>query len=473
MSRSNTPHDPSSGFFQRLRTTLGPKGMPTDDRGRMRMVLDSMILHIHPAKVEVRTLRFTYTWGLGGLSALLIMLLMATGILLEMNYTPSPPQAYLDILNLRANVWFGELIRNIHHWSANLLVVVSILHLLRVFFTGAYRSPRETNWIIGVVMLLLVLGANFTGYLLPWDQLAFWAITVGTSIVEYVPVVGSWLSNLLLGGPEVSATTLLNFYAMHISIIPVSIVMLMSYHFWRVRKDGGLSIPKTTAELAAPEEEAARPERVTTIPHLVRKELIWALTWLAVMLTWGMLISAPLEGIANPDISPNPAKAPWYFMGLQELLLHFHPVIAAVLIPLLALTALALLPFYDITLESVGVYFRSWRGRYLTLIATSLALFITPIWVLVDEYALHWTDWFPTWPTWISNGLLPLSLLLVGFAMLQGVLKIIYKTNLEERVLIGFTYLFTALIVLTIIGIFFRGEGMQLIWPWEINVHAF
>ena len=190
MSRKNTSHDPSAGFFQRLRNTLGPKGMPTDDRGRMRMVLDSMILHIHPAKVDVRTLRFSYTWGLGGLSALLVVLLMSTGVLLEMNYTPSPPQAYLDILNLRTNVWFGELIRNIHHWSANLLVVVSILHLLRVFFTGTYRPPRETNWIIGVVMLLLVLGANFTGYLLPWDQLAFWAITVGTSIVEYVPLVG-------------------------------------------------------------------------------------------------------------------------------------------------------------------------------------------------------------------------------------------------------------------------------------------
>lgn len=468
MSRKITSHDPAAGFFQRLRNTLGPKGMPTDDRGRMRMVLDSMILHIHPAKVDVRTLRFSYTWGLGGLSALLVVMLMSTGVLLEMNYTPSPPQAYLDILNLRTNVWFGELIRNIHHWSANLLVVVSILHLLRVFFTGAYRPPRETNWIIGVVMLLLVLGANFTGYLLPWDQLAFWAITVGTSIVEYVPVVGSWLSNLLLGGPEVSANTLLNFYALHISIIPVSIVMLMSYHFWRVRKDGGLSVPKTTAELAAPEEETTRPERVTTIPHLVRVELIWAVTWIAVMLTVGMLVAAPLEGIANPDISPNPAKAPWYFMGLQELLLHFHPVIAAVLIPVLALGALALLPFYDISLGSVGVYFRSWRGRYLTLIATSLSLFVTPVWVLVDEFALHWTDWLPGWPTWISNGLLPLSLLLLGFYTLQAALRMIFKTNPEERILIGFTYLFVALIVLTIIGIFFRGEGMQLFWPWEI-----
>ncbi len=132
------------------------------------------------------------------------VLLIATGVILLNNYTPVP-QAYLDILELRSNVWFGELIRNIHHWSANLLIVVVVLHLIRVFATGAYRPPRELNWLIGVAMLLLVIGANFTGYLLPWDQLAFWAITVGTSILSYIPLIGESLSRLVLGGPEVGA----------------------------------------------------------------------------------------------------------------------------------------------------------------------------------------------------------------------------------------------------------------------------
>ena len=232
---------PSMG--ERMKEALAPKGIPTDDRGRMRMVMDSLILHIHPSKVEVRTLRFTYTWGLGGLSALLAMILGFTGILLQMNYTPSPAQAYQDILNLQSNVWFGALIRNLHHWSANLMIVVAVLHLLRVFFTGGHRRPRELNWILGVIMLLLVLASNFTGYLLPWDQLAFWAITVGTSILSYIPLIGEWLTRLLLGGPEVGAATLLNFYSLHISIIPLSIFGLMSFHFWRVRKDGGLTVP--------------------------------------------------------------------------------------------------------------------------------------------------------------------------------------------------------------------------------------
>lgn len=140
---------------------------------------------------------------MGGLSALLVSILGLTGIILLNNYTPAAPQAYLDILELNSNVWFGELIRNLHHWSANLLIVVAILHLIRVFVTGSYRPPRELNWLIGVAMLLLVLGANFTGCLLPWDQLAFWAITVGTSIISYIPLIGQWLTQLVPGGPEV------------------------------------------------------------------------------------------------------------------------------------------------------------------------------------------------------------------------------------------------------------------------------
>ncbi|MEA2008197.1 MAG: cytochrome b N-terminal domain-containing protein, partial [Chloroflexota bacterium] len=200
-------------IFERMRKTLAPSGIPADKRGRMRMVLDSLILHIHPTKVSTRSLKFSYTWGLGGLAVLLTIILVSTGVLLEMNYTPRPPQAYLDIINLNTNVWFGGLIRNLHHWSGNLLIVASVLHLLRVFFTGAYRPPREMNWLIGIAMLLLILGANFTGYLLPWDQLAYWAITVGTSILQYIPIVGESISRLLLGGPEVGAATLLNFYA--------------------------------------------------------------------------------------------------------------------------------------------------------------------------------------------------------------------------------------------------------------------
>src|SRR5512147_3228087 len=194
-----------------------------DRRSRLRIVMNNLILHLHPAQVPVRTLRFSYTWGLGGLSALLVVILAVTGAMLEFTYTPTPDGAYNSILAMSTDVFFGELVRNIHHWTANLMIVVAALHLLRVFFTGAFRLPREFNWIIGLVMLLLVVVANFTGYLLPWDQLAYWGITVGSSIISYIPIVGEGLSRLLLGGPEISAATLLNFYGLHISVIPMGL----------------------------------------------------------------------------------------------------------------------------------------------------------------------------------------------------------------------------------------------------------
>ena len=453
-------------IFERIRESLGPGEMPSDDRGRMRMVVDSLILHIHPTKVADSTMRWTYSWGLGGLSALLMMILGLTGVVLQNNYTPAAPQAYLDILEINSNVWFGELIRNIHHWSANLLIVVAVLHLIRVFVTGAYRPPRELNWLIGVAMLLLVIASNFTGYLLPWDQLAFWAITVGTSIVSYVPLIGNWLGQLILGGPEVGANTLLNFYAMHISLIPLMIFGLMSFHVWRVRKDGGLTLPKNVDGLDEP-----KPERVTTIPHLVRRESVFALAWIEALLVFSMIVPAPLEGIANPDLSPNPAKAPWYFMGLQELLLHFHPLVGAIIIPSIALLGIFLLPFFDINLQSVGIYFRSRRGRSLTLLAAGIAILATPLWVLLDEFILDWAGWLPAWDTLLSNGLIPLAVVALPLLALDLWAVKTFHADTEERVLFITTFLFVAFMVLTIIGIFFRGPGMSLYWPWAMPVH--
>jgi quinol-cytochrome oxidoreductase complex cytochrome b subunit len=462
MNEQITEEKPKT-ILKRMWERLVPEGIPSDDRGRIRMVVDNLVLHLHPAKVSVHTLKWTYSWGLGGLSAVLMMILGLTGAILLNNYTPSAPQAYLDILSLRSDVWFGELVRNLHHWSANLLVVIAVLHLIRVFLTGAYRPPRETNWLIGVAMLLLVLAANFTGYLLPWDQLAYWAITVGTSIISYVPLIGEELSRLVLGGPEVGANTLLNFYSLHISSIPIIIFGLMSFHFWRVRKDGGLTVPKKVDEVEEP-----KVERVTTIPNLVRKELIFALGWIAVIVIFSMLVPAPLEGIADPNTSPNPAKAPWYFLGLQELLLHFHPLVAGIFLPTIAMLGIFLLPFFDINPKSVGVYFRSRRGRSLTLLALGLALLLTPAWVLLDEFVLNWSAWLPTWPALLSNGLIPLAVAALPVILMDDWAKKHLRADIEERVLFIAVFLFTAFVILTTIGIFFRGPGMILYWPWAM-----
>ena len=215
----------------------------TDDRSRMRAVANNLILHIHPTKVAKPALRFSYTWGLGGISTLLAMILAITGVLLMFRYDASIDRAYTSIQAMETEVLFGSLIRALHHWSANLLIITAFLHMLRVFFSGGFKQGRSANWMVGIALLLLVIAFNFTGYLLPWDQLAYWAITVGTSLLDYVPVMGSAVSGFLLAGPEVGQGALRNFYAIHVAVLPALLVILMSYHFWKVRKDGGISQP--------------------------------------------------------------------------------------------------------------------------------------------------------------------------------------------------------------------------------------
>lgn len=441
---------------------------PPDDRGRMRLVMNNLVLHLHPSKVARPTLKFTYTWGLGGLALLLVMILAVTGVLLMFEYTPSPETAYTDMLKLQTEVWYGQLIRNLHHWSGNLLVITVFLHLLRVFFTGGFRTPREFNWVLGLGLLLLVVAANFTGYLLPWDQLAYWAVTVGSSLLSYVPLIGEPLRNFLLGGPEVGAATLTNFYGLHVAIIPLALMGIVSFHIWRVRKDT-LSVPRRLdGKIDDGGAGSTQVEKVTTLPHLVSRELVFALVMTGLILMWSVWVNAPLEAAANPDHSPNPAKAAWYFMGLQELLLHFHPVFGAIIIPALALGALALLPYQRFDLNTEGVWFRSLKGRWMALVGAVTGLIATPALVLLDEYALDLPGLMPSLPTLISNGWIPLAALLLLLIVYYEIIKRVFKATACESRQSVFVLLVTAFVVLTVIGIAFRGEGMALMWPWEV-----
>jgi len=208
-----------------------------------RSAATNLILHVHPRTVPEQTLKFTLSWGLGGMSVVLVCLLALTGLLLLFVYEPSIDHAYASILTLRDEVMFGRWIRNIHHWSANILVIVVFLHLLRVFFTGAFHAPRRLNWIFGVGLFFLVLFSNFTGYLLPWDQLAYWAITICTSMVAYIPGLGDGLQKMIRGGAEIGPATLSGFFALHIAMLPIALALLMPFHFWHVRKAGGLVLP--------------------------------------------------------------------------------------------------------------------------------------------------------------------------------------------------------------------------------------
>jgi quinol-cytochrome oxidoreductase complex cytochrome b subunit len=215
--------------------------MPNNPLDRSLVMTTNIFFHLHPVKVNLSSLKATYSLGLGIITTFLFVSLSVTGILLMFYYVPTVERAYPNIVALQTQVPFGQLLRNLHRWGAHLMVLAAVLHMARVFYTGAYKPPREFNWIVGVVLLILTLGASFTGYLLPWDQLSFWAITVGTSIASYEPVMGSTVKKILLGGPEVGQEALTRFYALHIMVIPAIIFLLISLHIWRVRKDGGLA----------------------------------------------------------------------------------------------------------------------------------------------------------------------------------------------------------------------------------------
>jgi quinol-cytochrome oxidoreductase complex cytochrome b subunit len=356
-------------------------------RGRALQSFSNVFLHVYPVRIPRRVLRMRYSLRLGFIAAVLFGILVVTGVYLMFVYTPSVNSAYGDMQRLKTGVGFGQLIRNVHRWAAHLMVLVVALHLVRVFYAGAYKKPREFNWVIGVMLLLITLAFSFTGYLLPWDQLAYWAVTVGTDLVHYVPLVGNKLQDLLIGGPQVGQNTLLRFYALHVAVLPAALTLFLMTHIWRVRKDGfavartqiGTFSEEATEIASAPvapaavamaqaspelyggrvrllgvvdresvtEEQRPVDDTVFTWPHLLVRHVVVALGTAATVLALGVAFSAPLRGLANPNVTPEPAKAPWYFSGLQELLSRFDPLVAGILVPGGAVIILLLLPYID------------------------------------------------------------------------------------------------------------------------------
>ncbi len=218
-------------------------GYPNTPRNQMLVVATNVFLHLHPTRIHRTHVKITHTYCLGGLSFFMFLGLTVTGVLLMFYYVPSVERAYQDIQALETNVRFGQLLRNLHRWMAHAMIILVLLHMMRVFYTGAYKPPREFNWIVGVILFVLTLLLSFTGYLLPWDQLAFWAITVGTTMIGSAPVLGDESKFLLLGGFEVGPAALIRFYTLHVIALPLVISVFMAVHFWRVRRDGGLARP--------------------------------------------------------------------------------------------------------------------------------------------------------------------------------------------------------------------------------------
>ena len=449
-------------FLQRIRYSVFPGTRHArEDQAHYRQLFNSLLLHFRPRTVPQRTLRFTLTWGLGGMAVVLVVILFLTGLMLKFSYQPVPDRAYESIVRLQNMVYFGQLIRNIHHWSGNALLLVVFLHFLRVFFSGAFHSGRQFNWVLGLAMFLLTLASNFTGYLLPWDQLAFWAVTICTGMLEYIPGIGTGLQKLIRGGADIGSATLSIFFAIHTAIIPAGLLILMPFHFWRVRKARGLVIPRQPDD--DPQE---RGESVATIPNLIVRELVVASVLIALILIFSILFNAPLEAKANPGLSPNPTKAPWYFAGLQELLLHFHPLFAVLVIPGVILGMLIFLPYLRYDANTAGVWFVSHQGRKSAVVAAVVAVILTSLGVVANEYIIDFAAWMPTVPAVISHGLLPAALVLAGIIGFYWWIKKKYCTINNEAIQAVFVLLLTAFVILTVVGIWFRGQGMALGWGW-------
>jgi quinol-cytochrome oxidoreductase complex cytochrome b subunit len=354
---------------------------------------------------------------------------------------------------------FGQLVHNIHFWSANLLVVVVCLHGLRVFFTGGFHPPRRLNWLVGLSLFILVLASNLTGYLLPWDQLAYWATTICVGMLEYIPVIGSRLQQIVLGGREIGPATLRNFFALHTAVFPILIVMLMAFHFWRVRKAGGLVIPRSPAE-----EPDDTPAMVPANPDLLLREAAVALAAIAGVLVLSLLCDAPMGQPANPGLSPNPTKAPWYFAGIQELLMHFHPSFALLIAAALTFGAFYL-PYLNYHEAPAGVWFASANGRRTALVAAVAAAVVTPLAVVLGEYAVDFSAMMPGWPQAFSLGLVPTALFIAVVFGLYVLMKRKFQTSRLESVPAVFVFLTVGWVISTVTCVFFRGQGMKLGWP--------
>ena len=386
---------------------------------------------------------------------MLTALLFLTGLLLLLVYQPTTDWAYASIQILTNEVPFGLWVRNIHHWSANLLVIVSLLHLLRVVLTGAFGTGRRLNWVIGLILLCLLLASNFTGYLLPWDQLAYWAVTICTSMLGYIPLCGPWLQELFRGGAEIGPATLANFFVMHVALIPGSLFILLLWHFWLVRRAGGLVRVETNK---------VENERVPTVPNLVEREAAVGLALVAFVLVLAIVWNAPFLEQANPGMSPNPAKAPWYFLGFQELLIHLHPVFAIFVWPLLMAVAMISVPFIRESSLPTGVWFGSERGKALAIWTVVIGGLVTLAIILLDNVLLD-SETTLAANTLVSRGLIPTILLTL---VLAGLYLLLVKRGYSraETVMAGLLLTLVVLTICTVIGVWFRGAEMHLVWPW-------
>lgn len=440
--------------------------------------------------------------GLGIAAAAAFAVTLVTGILLMCYYKPYPDIAYHSIKDIHFVVPTGRFIRNIHRWAANVMVVTALLHMARVFYTAAYRKPREFNWLIGLALLATTLALSFTGYLLPWDQLAYWAITIGANIAQSPRELtdalgmtetfdpGGLQRQLLLGSDIVGAEALIRFYVLHVMVLPLLLIVLLAVHFWRIRKDGGLARPADADERLGPpppdtypvfteaptrtyhlaaivrgrtEAVGRGPENtVPSMPHLFYAELGVFMVTILICLALAIVADAPLKELADPGVPENPAKAPWYFLGLQELV-SFSAFMGGIGIPMIVMAGLGLIPFLDREKSGTGLWFGGPGGRGLVLQAVAVGLGAA---IAIEAIVIRFgwlREWFPKIPqlviTFVNSG----TILATVYALFS--MWLVRRHGSARAGAIGlFTCFLCGFVVLTIIGTYFRGPNWAFYW---------
>jgi cytochrome b-561 len=471
---------------------------PQSNREAGDAVVSNFLLHWFPNRITLKSLSLKYSLYLGTISLVLFGILTVTGVILMFIYVPSIERAYWDIKDMGFAVSFGWFLRRLHRISAHLMVATVFLHMFRVFLTGSYKrgsaigSNRPLNWVLGVILLASTLFLSFTGYLLPWDQLAFWAITVGTSIAASIPLVGEDMRQFLLGGTLVGQNTLIRFYVLHVFFLPVLLTVIAVWHMWRIRKDGGLAIVEQLREKN--QERTPKPpvktktwsilgiasgttvnvfdpgtvdesDSVPSSPFLTTRVLIVTVLTLAVATALALVVPAPLEEAANPEITPNPAKAPWYFLGLQELV-GYSALVGGAVIPFIVLLGLALIPYIDKEQHRIGCWLTDRSGKRWGLIGSVWGLLWT-VGCLAIGILAPTRQLFPNIESqFFFDVVNPATLLLLSFVALYFVALKATKSK-RTAAIATFCAFIISFVLLTYTGTALRGPNWEFFWPWQ------
>ena len=331
--------------------------------------------HLHPPGIPAEQARFRYTLAAGGLAVFLSLILFVTGLLEMYYYVPTPEQAAVSIENINVLVPFGKLVRNLHFWSAQFLVVVITVHLLRVVLTGAYSAKRRFNHLLGLGLMVIILLLDFTGYILRWDEGIHWALVVGANLLKTIPWIGEGFYQFVIGGSEPGAATLTRFYAWHIFGLTVGAVILMVWHIFRVRRDGGIAVSMPVIQ--------KNRERIKRV-ELLNREVLAMTVAIIVLLLFSLLVPAPIKApISDLGAMAGDSKAPWFFLWVQQLLQLGDPFVFGILTPIAVVLILGVIPYVlpDAKPEELGRWFprgnRMAQALTVVIIVTILLLTIS------------------------------------------------------------------------------------------------